>query len=170
MPSKGFFFGSNMQFGGCQSTVTMVFTRWPREDSFPLSWALGGTCWHLNRFCNILPQDVTLLHVKITRSTNLLSVCRRKLKLSTYLHTVSYKHISFLSTHSQLLSLLASSEFYSITWRMVSRSAGYKIYFRKQPSVRGNVFPLSVWYLSFLWISTPWQFIHGSRVFIQSDT
>ena len=122
-----------------------------------------------NRFCNILLQDVTLLHVKITRSTNLLSVCRRKLKLSTYLHTVSYKHISFLSTHSQLLSLLASSEFYSITWRMVSRSAGYKIYFRKQPSVRGNVFPLSVWYLSFLWISTPWQFIHGSRVFIQSD-
>ena len=52
----------------------------------------------LNRFCNILPQDLTPVHVKITRSTNLLIVCRRKLKLSTYLHTISYNHISFLST------------------------------------------------------------------------
>ena len=30
----------------------------------------------LNRFCNILPQDLTAIHVKITRSTNLSSVCR----------------------------------------------------------------------------------------------
>ena len=56
----------------------------------------------LNRFCNILLQDLTLLHVKIARSTNLLSFCRRKLKLSTYLHTVSYNHTSFLNTRSQL--------------------------------------------------------------------
>ena len=56
----------------------------------------------LNRFCNILPQDLTAIHVKITRSTNLSSVCRRKLKLSTYLHTISYNHISFLNTRSQL--------------------------------------------------------------------
>ena len=56
----------------------------------------------LKPFCNILQQDLTPLHVKITRSANLLSVCRRKLKLSTYLHTVSYNHISFLNTHSQL--------------------------------------------------------------------
>ena len=153
----------------CQSTVTMVFTHWPREDSFPLSRALGGTCWHLNHFCNILLQDLTPLHVKITRSTNLLSVCRGGLKLSTYLHTVSYNHISFLNTHSQLLWVLTSSEFYSTTWRMISRSAGYKIHFRKQPPFRGNFFPLSVWYLSFFWISSPWQFVHGSRVFTQSN-
>ena len=56
----------------------------------------------LNRFCNVLPEDVTPVHVKITRSTNMLSVCRRKLKLSTYLHTISYNHISFLNTRSQL--------------------------------------------------------------------
>ena len=65
----------------------MVFTRWPREDSFPVSGALGGTCRCLSRFCNILLQDLTLLHVKISRSTNFLSVCRRKLKLLTHLHT-----------------------------------------------------------------------------------
>ena len=106
------------------------------------------------------------LHVKITRSTNLLSVCRRKLKLSTNLHTVSYNHISFRNARSQLVWVLASSGFYSITWRMISRSAGYKIHFRKQPPFRRNFFPL-VWYLSFLWISTPWQFVHGSRVFVQ---
>ena len=125
MPSKGFFFGSNVQFGGCQSTVTMVFTRWPRQDSW--NPPFSSTCWHLNRFCNIFLQDLTLLQVKITRSvSNLLSVCRRKLKSLTYIHTVSYNHISFLSTHSQLLWVLASSEFYLITWRMVSicRSAG----------------------------------------------
>ena len=37
--------------------------------------------------------------------------------------------------------VLASSGFYSITWRMVSRSAGYKIHFQKQPLFRGNVLP-----------------------------
>ena len=46
-------------------------------------------------FLQNLLQDLTPLHVKITRSTNLLSmsVCRRKLKFSTYLNTVSYNHI-----------------------------------------------------------------------------
>ena len=41
---KGFFFGANLRFGGRQSTVTMVFTCWPIEHSFPVSRALGGTC------------------------------------------------------------------------------------------------------------------------------
>ena len=110
---KGFF----LRFGGRQS-VTMVFTRWPREDSFPVSRALGGTCRRLSRFCNILLQDLTLL-VKISRSTNFLSVCRRKLKLLTHLHTVSYNHIRFLNTRSRLVRILASSEYYSITsWIM----------------------------------------------------
>ena len=90
---KDFFFDSNLRFGGRQSTVTMVFTRWPREDSFPVSRARGGKCRRLSRFCSILLQDLTPLHVKITRSTNLLSVCRRKFKLSIHLHTVlSYNH------------------------------------------------------------------------------
>ena len=91
----------------------MVFTRWPREDSFPFSLALGGKCRRLSRFCNIiLLQDLTPLHVKIKRSTNLWSVCRRKLKLSTYLNTVSYSHISFLNIRSELGWVLASSGFY----------------------------------------------------------
>ena len=62
------------------------FARCPRADSFPVSRALGRTCLCLSRFCNILLQDPAQLHVNITRSTNLLSVCRRKLKLSTYTH------------------------------------------------------------------------------------
>ena len=170
MPSKAFFFCSNLRFGGRQSTVTMIFTCWPREHSFPISGAVGGTCRRLSRFCNILLQELqTPLHVKITRSTNLLSLWRRKLRLPTYLHTVSYKHISFLNTCSQLAWVLASSEYYSIIWRVMSRSTGYKIHFQKQPPFRGNFFPLSVWYLSFLWISTPWQFVHSSCVFIQSN-
>ena len=112
------------------------FTRWPREDSFFVSWALGRICRRFSRLCNILLQDLmTPLHVKITRRKNLLSVSRRKLK-STYLHTVSYNHIRFLN-RSQLFWDLASSGFYSITWRMISS----KIHFRKQPPFRGNVFP-----------------------------
>ena len=142
---------------------------WPGEDSFPVSQALGGgKCRHLSYFSTILLQDPTPLHVKIIRSTKLLIICWRKLKL-TYLLTESYNHISFFNTRSQLVWVLASSKFYSITWRMISRSAGYKIHFRKQPSFRGNFFPLSVWYLLLLWIYAPWQFVHGSCVFIQSN-
>ena len=66
-PQRFFFFGSNLWFGGRQSTVTMVFSLWPREDSFPVSRALGGTCCRLSRFRNILLQDLTPLHVKITK-------------------------------------------------------------------------------------------------------
>ena len=143
------------------------FTRWPRADSFPVSRALGRT----SRFCNTLLQDLAPLHVKTTRSTNLLSVCRRKLKLSTYLNTVNYNHISFLNTRSQLVWVLASSGFYSITWRMISRSAGYKIHFRKQPPFRGNFVPCQCDIFRFFeFILDPLQFvIHGSRVFIQSN-
>ena len=65
------------------------FTRWPREDSFSVSWALGRICRRFSRFCNILLRDLTPLRVKITRRKNLLSVSRRKPKLSTYLHAVS---------------------------------------------------------------------------------
>ena len=111
------------------------FTRWPREHSFSV-WALRRICRRFSRFCNILLQDLTPLHVKIARRKNLLSVSRRKLKLSTYSHTVNYNHISFLN-RSQLVWVLASSGFYSITWRMISS----KIHFREQPPFRGNFIP-----------------------------
>ena len=104
----------------------MVFSHWPREDSFLLSRALGGTCQRLSCLCNILLQDLTPLRVKITRGTYLLSVCRRTLKLTTYWHTVSYSYISFLNKSSQLLWVLGtagSCRFFSITWRMVSRNS-----------------------------------------------
>ena len=113
------------------------FTRWPWEDSFSVSWEVGRICWRFSRFCNILLQDLTPLHVKITRRTNLLSVFGRKLKLSTYLHTASYNHISFLNTRSQLVWVLASSGFYPITRGIISS----KIHFGKKPPFRGNFFP-----------------------------
>ena len=49
---QSFFFDSNLRFGGSQSNVPMVFTRFPREDSFSVSRALGGKCRRLSRFCN----------------------------------------------------------------------------------------------------------------------
>ena len=49
--------------------------------------------------------------------------------------------IKFLNTPSQLVWVLASSGFYSITWRMISRSAGYKSHFQKRSPFRGIFFP-----------------------------
>ena len=130
------------------------FTRWAREDSFYVSWELRRICLCFSHFCNILLQDLTPLHVKITGRKNLLSVSQRKLKLSTYLHTVSYNHISFLN-RSQLVWVLASSGFYSITWRMISS----KIHFRKQPPFRGNFFPFRCDIFCFFeFILASWQF------------
>ena len=115
---------------------------------------VGGICRRFSGFCNILLQDLTPLHVKITRRKNLLSVYRRKLKLSTYLHTVSYNHISFLN-RSQLVWVLASSGFYSITWRMISS----KIHFRQQPPFRGNFCPFRCDIFCFFeFILASWQF------------
>ena len=131
------------------------FTRWPWEDSFSVSWAVGRICWRFSRFCNILLQVLTLLHVKITRRTNLLSVFGRKLKLSTYLHNASYNHISFLNTRSQLVWVLASSGFYPITREMINS----KIHFRKQPPFRGNFFPFRCDIFCFFeFILASWQF------------
>ena len=147
---------------------------WRKEDSCPVSLAPERICQRLSRFCNILLQDLTPLHVKITSSTSLLSVCQKKHKLSTYLHIVSYNHISFLTRSYQLGWVLALSSqwriqgrgpgppffgrppahplfsrfgsgsgsgFYSITWRTIARSAGYKIHFGKKLLFRGNFFP-----------------------------
>ena len=157
----------------------------------PVVWWMSINCYHsfhtfaktrfftpsLSTRGNMLPFKPFLQYFATRSDTascqdyeEYMSVCRKRLKLSTYLHTVSYKHMSFVNTRSQLLWVLASSEFYLITWRMISRSAGYKIHFRKQPPFRGNVFPLSVWLIfHFFLISTPWQFVHGSRVFTQSN-
>ena len=135
------FFGSNLWFGGRQSTVTMGSMCWPGEDSFPVSRALeGGKCRLLSYFCTILLQDLTPLHVKIMRSTNLLIICWRKLKL-TYLLTESYNHINFFNIHLQLVWVLASSKFYSITWRMINRSAGNKISFENSLHSEVTFFP-----------------------------
>ena len=40
----------------------------PRENSFPLSRALGRICWHLSHYCNINVIDPTPFHVEITRN------------------------------------------------------------------------------------------------------
>jgi len=145
---------------GVNQPLPWFFTRWPWEDSFSVSWALGRICRRFSRFCNILLQDFTPLHVKITRRTSVTSVFRRKLKLSTYLHTASYNHISFLNIRSQLVWVLASSGFYPITRGMISS----KIHFRKQPPFRGNFFPFRCDIFCFFeFILASWQFVHGKR-------
>ena len=82
----------NCILGDVNQPLKWFFMRWPRADSFPVSRVLGRTCPRLSRICNILLQDPAQLHVKITRSTNLLSVCRRKLKLSPYSHCKLQQH------------------------------------------------------------------------------
>ena len=54
----------------------------------------------------------------------------------------NYNLISFLDIRSQLVWVLGLSGFYLITWRMISRSAGYKILFQTQPPFRRNLLSL----------------------------
>ena len=101
-------------------------------------------------FCNIFPQDLIPLHVKVTRGTNLSRVCRRKLKLWTYLRTVSYNHASFFNTRSQLFRVLGtagSSGFYSKTRRTISGNS-----FSKTASIQRKLFSL-VGVISFISLS-----------------
>ena len=103
-PFYSFFFGLNLRFGGLQSTliITRVYALANRKF-FPWFSSTRRKMWAFKP---------VLLHVKITRSTNLCSVCRRRLELSTYLNTESYNHINFLNTSWQLVWVLASSGFY----------------------------------------------------------
>ena len=106
---KGFFLRFKPAVWWTSINVTIRFHALAKWRFFPrLSSTHGGRCRRLSRFYIILLQDVTPLHVKITRSVNLLRFCRRKIKLSTYLHTVSNNHVSFLNTRSQLVWVLAS--------------------------------------------------------------
>ena len=92
---------------------------------------------------------LTPLLVKITRSTNLLSVCRRKLKLSTYLHTKLQPHklsqytLAIRLSSWYFLGIAGSSGFYSITWRMISRKHAASIQ-RKLFSLVGVISFLSL--------------------------
>ena len=129
MPSKDFFFGSNLRFGGRQSTVTMVFH------------ALA-----LRRF---------FLHFLSSRK-NMLAFQPFLQYFATGSHTAScqdYKENKFVecfweetqiidifthcNTRSQLVWVLASSGFYPITRGILSS----KIHFGKQPPITENFFP-----------------------------
>ena len=120
------------------------FTRWPTADSFPGSdRALGRTCLRLSRFCNILLQDPAQLYVKITRSTNLLSVCRRKLKLSTYTHCKLQPHKLSQCTFATRLS---SCQFWILFDNMKNDKQICRLRnsFSKTASVQRKLSPLSV--------------------------
>ena len=96
---------TKLRFGGRQSTLAL-FTRWPKEDSFPLSRALGGKCPRLSRFWFISRlQGVRVCGVFVKGNSNY------------RLNTKSYSHISFLNTRgnsSEFLPVQDSIE-YSIT-------------------------------------------------------
>ena len=119
----------------------MVFHALALSRFFPLFSSTGRICRRLSRFCNILLQDLTPLLSRL-REVRICWVFVGKNSNLAYLHIVSYNHISCLTRRWQLAWVLAmSSGFYSITWRTIAGSAGYKIHFRKQPPYRGNVFP-----------------------------
>ena len=81
-PQRFFSSGSNLRFGGTSINRYHGVSRVGPEQTL----------------CPFLEYSEEQ-HVKTTRSTNLLSVCGRKLKLST----VSYNHISFLNARWQLV-------------------------------------------------------------------
>ena len=101
-PPKGFFFGSNVQFGGRQSTITMVFTRWLREYSFPISRALGRKI--MLAFKLFLQYFGTGSDTALCQDYEEYEFVECLLEetqiIDLYLHTVSYNHISRLSQYT----------------------------------------------------------------------
>ena len=88
-PQRVFFSVETCLLVDVNQPLAWFFTRWPKLDSFTFSRALERIFRRLSLFfCNILLKGLTPLHVKIMSNTNLSSVCWRKLKLSTYLHTL----------------------------------------------------------------------------------
>ena len=100
------------------------------------------------------------LHVRITEEYEFDECLSKETQImDLFTHCKLQPHISFLNARSQLIWVLASFEFYSITWRMISRSAGYKIHFQKQPPFIGNFVPCRCDILSFFeFILDPLQF------------
>ena len=64
---KGFFLQFKLVFWWTSINRYHGFHAWLREDSFSVSRTLGRICWRFSRCCIILLQDLTPLHVKITR-------------------------------------------------------------------------------------------------------
>ena len=97
----------------------------------------------LSCFCNILLQGLTPLHVKITRSTNLLSVCRRKLKLSTYTRSKLQPHKLSQCT---LATRLSSCQFWILFDNMKNDKQICRLQksFSKTASIQRKLCPLSV--------------------------
>lgn len=78
---KGFFLWLKPAFWWMSVNCYHGFLHIGLEKILSTSRVLEITCWHFSPFCNILLQDLmTLLHARITRTVNLLSVCWRKLK------------------------------------------------------------------------------------------
>ena len=98
MPSKGFFFSSNLRFGGRQSNITTGLTHWTRKDSFPVSRALEGKCQHLNGFCDILLQDLTPLSSQDYEG---------------------YEFVKSLSEETQIMDLFTHCKAYSIRSQLI---------------------------------------------------
>ena len=72
-------------------------------------------------FCNILLQDLTPLHVKITRSTNLLNVCHGETQIIDLLTNCKLQLHKFsqYTLADRLFWVLASCGFCWITWRIM---------------------------------------------------
>ena len=113
--------------------------RLPREEFFPLSPAFRTKILAFKQFLQYFAtgsdtsscQDYEECNECLSEGTQIMDFFRHcKLQMNN--------HINFLNIRSQLILVLTSSGFCSITWRMISKSAGYKIQFRKQPPFRGN--------------------------------
>ena len=129
---RGVFFYSDLRFSGHQSTVG-------QEKNFSPFLEHSKKILAFKQFLQYFAtgsdtsscQDYEECDECLSEETQIMDFFTHcKLQMNT--------HINFLNIRSQLILVLTSSGFYSITWRMISKSAGYKIHFRKQPPFRGN--------------------------------
>ena len=89
--------------------VSMVFTRWPREDSFPFSRALGGTFRRLSRFLQCfatgsdtaLCQDYEEYEFECLSEENQIIDLFTRCKLQPHIKLSRYTLATRLSLHCQ---------------------------------------------------------------------
>ena len=113
--------------------------RLPREEFFPLSPAFRTKILAFKQFLQYFATGSDTSSCQDYEECNeCLSEGTQIMDFFTHCKLQMNNHINFLNIRLQLILVLTSSGFYSITWRMISKSAGYKIHFRKQPPFRGN--------------------------------
>ena len=96
-----FFFGSNLWFGGRQSTVTMVFTHWPRKESFPVFLSTERKMLAFKPFLQYFATGSDTTSCQDYKEYEFVECLSEETQIVDLISTVSYNHIITFSIHAR---------------------------------------------------------------------